>query len=327
MKIRFKIISILRIILLSIFVSSCVPKPWPTNSLEEIKNGLGDEWKMVKLLSGSNNDSYPKCVLSKYKSQYPNYADFEEAAVKNPQKIKEMRISCIKSHVGNDFNRIWNYIEDNDNIINLKNKLHPNYFVKYKECMMFKLRTEFHTLDNFIDKSTFDQVGMSNFIKNADNECGQEILSDIRNEENHLAELNSLFDDNLDAYGYLYFKNNASKKITVAVAYFYYGKKWEGWVSSGWYNFLPGEKGNIKIPLNKSGYLPELFYYCARMTDSSNWSWSGNTSFIVMNEAFTIPNADKSDNLKSSLKFYLNSNFKEHHIKENSRIYTLEITE
>lgn len=322
-------------VLMTIIVSSCAPKPWPDDALVQLQQSgvLSEECKMVYLLTNTNENQYLACVLETYKQNFPNYADFEEAIKNNPQQIKALRIPCIKKFAGNDINSVWNLIENNAGVKNLKYQLPDTYYLKYKTLMMSKITNEFQTMSNFIDRLTSDEAGVTTFIVNSDNECGEIIKNEIRieqekkaQEELNLARLNNLFDDYLIDYGSLSFWNETSKTIILAVGYYYFGQKWNGWVSEGWWNILPGERATVNIPVNESGYLNGIIYYCAKQVDSFGWGWSGENSFLVMDENFKIPNADKFETLSLNRKFRFISVFKKVDIGR-TREYTLHLTE
>lgn len=323
------------VVLLTMIVYSCGPKPWPDNALGELQQSgvLSEEVKMAALLSNTNENQYLACIIETYKQHFPDYADFEKAAKDNPQQIKSLRIPCIKKYAGNDLNSVWKVIENNDGIKNLKFQLPDSYYLKYKDLMMSRIRNEFNSMNNFIDRLTSDEASVSSFIAKIDNECGQIIKNEIRIEQEKLAQeelnlvrLKNLFDDYLNDYGNLSFWNKTSKTIKFAVAYYYYGQKWNGWVSDGWWNILPGERATINIPLNESGYLNGIIYYCAKQEDSFGWGWSGDNSFLVMDENFKIPNADKYETLSLNRKFRFSSLFKKKEIGR-TKDYTLQLTE
>lgn len=322
-------------ILVSLIFSACGPKPWPENALSQLQQSgaLSEESRMVSLLGNSNENQYLESVLTTYKQNFPNYADFEKTAKDNPQQIKVLRIPCIKRFAGSDFNSIWNIIENNEGVINLKSQLPEVLYMRYKDLMMSKFRNEFQTMNNFIDRSTSDEASVSTFIYNSDRECGEIIKNELRiereklaQEEQNLARLNNLFDDYLYDYGSLSFWNKTSKTITLAVGYYYYGQKWKGWVSEGWWNIVPGEKATINMPLNGSGYMNSNVYYCAKKVDGLGWGWSGENTFLVMDENFKIPNADKYETLSANRKFHFSSVFKKLEIG-NRREYSLNLTE
>lgn len=251
----------------------------------------------------------------------------------NPQQIKALRIPCIKRFAGSDFNSIWNIIENNEGVINLKSQLPEVLYMRYKDLMMTKFRNEFQTMDNFIDRSTSNEATVSAFIYNSDRECGEIIKNELRieqeklaQEELNLARLNDLFDDYLYNNGSLSFWNKTSKTITLSVGYYYYGQKWKGWVSEGWWNIVPGEKATINMPLNESGNINGIVYYCAKIKDSLGWGWSGDNSLLVMNENFKIPNADKFETISSNRKFHFSLLFKKLEIG-STKEFTLNLTE
>ena len=172
------------VIFTCLLFSACGPKPWPEDSLSQLKQSgvLSDESKMVSLLSNTNENTYLECVIVTYKQSFPDYADFEKTAKDNPQQIKMLRINCIKRFAGNDINSIWNIIENNEGVRNLKFQLSENYYIKYKSLMMANFRNEFQTMNNFIDKLTSDESYVSTFIYNSDKQCGEIIKNEIEQE-------------------------------------------------------------------------------------------------------------------------------------------------
>lgn len=330
-----KFINGLLFFLMISLVTACGPKPWPEDALGQLiqSGALSDESKMVFLLTNTSENQYLTCVLETYKQSFPDYADFEETAKSNSQQIRSLRISCIKKFAGNDINSVWNLIDNNEGIKNLKNQFPDTYYLRYKTLMMTKIINEFQTMSNFIDRLTVDESSVTTFISNLDNECGDIIANEIRieqekiaQEEQNLSRLNNLFDDYLYDYGNLSFWNKTSKTIILAVGYYYYGQKWSGWVSQGWWNILPGEKAIINIPLNQSGYLNSNVYYCAKKIDSIGWEWSGDNSFLVMDKNFKIPNADKYETLSLYRAFRFNSVFKKIEIGRTKE-YNLQLIE
>lgn len=320
-----------------IILTSCGPKPWPEDSFNQLKQSgvLSIECQMVYLLTNTQEDVYLNCVLDVYKQNFPNYADFEKVATENPQQIKELRISCIKQYSGNDINSVWNIIENNDGVRNLKLQLPVEYFEKYKVLMMSKVRNEFQSMENLVNKMATDENYIPNFINNADKECGAIIMKEIQieqekklQEERKTSELYNLLDDNLNMFniGSLSIWNKTSKSIIVAVGYYYYGEKWQGWVSDGWWNIASGEKATINMPLNENGYMNGIIYYCAKFKDGFGWGWSGENSFIVMDENFKIPNADKFETLSCNSRFRYSTTFKKVEIGRTKE-YTLNLTE
>lgn len=320
-----------------LFMLSCGSKPWPEDAISQLKQtgALSAETKMVSLLTNTPEDLYLESVLETYKQNYPNYADFESAAKENPQHIKELRIPCIKKYSGNDINSIWNIIESNDGVINLRNQLPEEYFKKYKELMLSKMRTEFQNMGNLISKMTSDENYIPTFIDKSDKECGVIIMNEIQidqekklQEEQKTVELNNLFDESLDVFhtGSISLWNKTSKTITLAIGYYYNGQKWKGWVSDGWWDLAPGQKATIKIPLNETGNINGIIYYCAKFKDSTSWNWGGDNSFIVSDENFRIPNADKYETLSCNRKFHFSQSFKKIEIGSTSD-YSLNLTE
>lgn len=102
------------------------------------------------------------------------------------------------------------------------------------------------------------------------------------------------------------FKNNYTKPVNIAIAWYHNAKDFKGWYSKGWFKVEPGEKIQVL------SYLPNCnIYYYAKTTDGTK-IFDGKQSFLVNpSDAFTIKNADmeyvKSSN--SSYKFY---GFREH---------------
>lgn len=179
-----KIKSAISALFVCLLFSACGPKPWPDDALGQLKQSgvLSDESRMVFLLSNTNENKYLENVLETYKQSFPNYADFEKTAKDNPQQIKMLRINCIKRFAGNDINSIWNIIESNEGVRNLKFQLSENYYIKYKNFMMANFRNEFQTMNNFIDKLTSDESYVSTFIYNSDKQCGEIIKNEIEQE-------------------------------------------------------------------------------------------------------------------------------------------------
>lgn len=327
-------------IFICLFFSACGPKPWPQDALIQLKQSgvLSEESNLVFLLSQSNEDQYLGCVIEQYKNKFPNYADFEKASIEDPLQIKKLRIPCLKAHAGYDINSIWNIIESNEQVRNLKFQLSEKYYLRYKELMMTRVRNNFHNMDGFISELTSNGNAVSTFIFNSDKECGEIVLNEMRiekekieNERIKLTALYNLLDDYSPYYGNINIVNETSKSVILGVVYYYYGQKWEGWVSEGWFDLSPGEKHIIKAPLNSDGLLNRIIYYCAKFKDSPSWDrqWKGTNAFIVLdnamrypgdlhldipslyNEQFKIPNADKMETRSYSKNFKFYYVFKE----------------
>ncbi|MFT3739190.1 MAG: hypothetical protein QM786_10570 [Breznakibacter sp.] len=177
------------IIFTILLFSSCIPKSWPENALTELQNSgvLSEETRMMYMLSKTSEKKYLECVLATYKQQFPDYSDFEKMAIDNPQKLKELRIPCIKKFAGNNLNLVWNFIEATESIRNLKNKLPDNHYKRYKSLMMSKINNEFQTMSNFIDRFTNDEASVITFIYESDRECGDIINNEIKREEENRA--------------------------------------------------------------------------------------------------------------------------------------------
>jgi uncharacterized membrane protein len=324
-------------ILVSLIFSACGPKPWPEDALRQLQQSgaLSEESRMVSLLANSNENQYLESVLTTYKQNFPNYADFERTAKDNPQQIKALRIPCIKRFAGSDFNSIWNIIENNEGVINLKSQLPEVLYMRYKDLMMSKFRNEFQSMNNFIDRLTRDEASVSTFIYNSDRECGEIIKNELRieqekleQEELDLARLNNLFDDSSYNKGSLSFWNKTSKTITLAVVYYYYGQNWNGWVSEGWLTIYSGQRSTINLPLNSYGHLNTNIYYKNREALLESNMKVGTTiyGFVVSDDNFKIPNADLQETASVSRKFHMNIGFKLVSIESTDK-YTINLTD
>ncbi len=177
-----KIMKLITTTIMCLLMISCGSKSWPEDAITQIKQtgALSAETKMVSLLTNTTENQYLESVLETYKLAYPNYADFEKAAKENPQHIKELRVPCIKRYSGNDINAIWNIIIDNEGVRNLQIKLPNEYFIKYKELMLSKMRNEFQNMDNLISKMALDENYIPTFIDKSDKECGVIIMNEIQ---------------------------------------------------------------------------------------------------------------------------------------------------
>ena len=319
-------------------VQSCGPKPWPNNIIEQMRQteALGIESKFLKLVSNTEQDTYLNSVLSAYKEEYPDYAAFEKALINDREKLVDMRVLCMKRYAGYDINSVWKLIEDMDGVRTLRNQLSGTFYLRYKTLMMGKIKKKYPSMSSFIDEMANDEYSTSEYLMRIDKECGQIISKEIKEEHElqkrelqNMKVLNSLFDDYLYNYGYLNFTNKTSKTIILVVAYYYYGQKWKGWVSDGWWNITPGSTVSIKLPLNEYGSLNRYIYYCAKNENSSTnfWGWSGDESFLVMDENFKIPNADLSETKGKNRSFRYLNKFKKIDIGTSQKDWTLNLTE
>lgn len=321
-----------------LILQSCGPKPWPDNILEQMRQteSLRIESKFLKLISNTEQDQYLNCVLSIYKERYPDYANFEKALINDNETLISLRVPCIKQYAGYDISSVWNVIEDKDGIRNLRYQLPEKFYIRYKTLMMDKLKRKYPSMSSFIDAMVNDEYSVSNYIIRIDEECGKIISKEIqeeqelqKREQQNMKILNSLFDDYLYNYGALNFTNKTSKTITLVVAYYYYGQKWEGWVSDGWWNIAPGSTASIKLPLSEYGSLNRYIYYCAKDANNSTnfWGWSGDESFLVMDENFKIPNADLSETKGKNRSFRYLNKFQKKDIGTSKTNWTLNLTE
>lgn len=327
--IMFTLKTIRLLFFLSIFTLffSCGPKSWPDDALNQLKQSgvLSEEIKLITSLSNISTDQYLESVLEVYKQNYPDYADFEKIAKNNPEQIKVLRIPCLKKYAGSDINSLWDFIEKVEGVINLKYHLPATFYSRYKDLMMIKIRNEFSNMDNFIDKLTSDDAYVTNFIMKCDTEAGEVINNELKIEqekvaieEQNMARLSNLFDENSYNNGSISFWNNTNKTVSLAIGYYYFGQKWKGWVSEGWWIITSGEKATINMPLNDYGNINGNFYYCAKEVGGLGWGWSGEDAFIVMDDNFKIPNGDKFETLSNSRKFHFLFEFKKVEIGRTS---------
>lgn len=91
------------------------------------------------------------------------------------------------------------------------------------------------------------------------------------------------------AFSQILFKNNYSKPVFAALAWYQDTPEYKGWVSSGWYKVIPGERKEILTYKPLNGYI----YYYAKEFDS-DLEFTGNNAFIIHpTEAFRIKNANQ----------------------------------
>lgn len=85
----------------------------------------------------------------------------------------------------------------------------------------------------------------------------------------------------------VYVKNNHSVSFRVALAYYESGSMFNGWITKGWFEILPGEEKAI-LHYNPTG--KHIYYYAY----SDSVTINGNHLYLVdSKETFTIKDADK----------------------------------
>lgn len=97
----------------------------------------------------------------------------------------------------------------------------------------------------------------------------------------------------------IYFNNNYSEPVWVALAYPVDSKEYKGWVSTGWFKVEPGEKKSI-LNVNPNG---QYIYYYAQTKDAAK-KFEGEANLLCNPfDAFTIKNADKQYVKKDNPKY------------------------
>jgi len=126
-----------------------------------------------------------------------------------------------------------------------------------------------------------------------------------------------LDDDNSD-FGQIKFINDTRQRITLAIAYYFEGPNWHGFVSQGWWVMQPGAIARINLPLNFMGYLNNSFYYYAK-NDNGNYYGGQERHFLVVeNEVFKIPMADLATTQKYSPKLTFKYGFSKYELGGSS---------
>lgn len=72
-------------------------------------------------------------------------------------------------------------------------------------------------------------------------------------------------------YGY-HFTNNCKHPLRLAIRYNVQGDRW---VTTGWWNFKPGQSSYLASDQQRLRATNSIWYYYAETTDRSNWEWSG----------------------------------------------------
>lgn len=310
------------------FLVSCGPEPWPPDSKAKLYNSIGNSFDK-NVFNGTEFDQYIDCLLNKCKSQYPDFRKFEIAIDGNKEEIIKLSIVCLKQVYGQDFNSIFKILSNNQGITTLKEELSPALFAKYKECLIISLSNEFTTVDAFYTSMFNDQQRISTILQRIDNDCGQEIAQLLRNEKANVENLQRLINTpienlNIDE-GYYEVINETQKPVKLAIGYYYYGLRWKGWVSEGWFLLSPGEITKVYAPLNNFQKLNSIFYFHAT---TQGGSWSGENSFVVSDDNFKIANADLYQTYSNSPNYLkLISKFKEKKYSFSSNNYILRLTD
>ncbi len=97
----------------------------------------------------------------------------------------------------------------------------------------------------------------------------------------------------------IYFKNNYSEPVWVSYVYYENTRKFDGWISNGWYKVVPGEK---KMLLESNPFGRYVYYYAQSMANGKvKKAFDGKSSFLIHpTDGFNIKNADKEYVMKDN---------------------------
>lgn len=134
----------------------CVAKPWPSNSLALLKQnqGIQLDYRFVGSMLGRNmSDEYPQLLLKTYKSNYPDYFDFERYTIRYKNTADPLRVNLLKSLVRScDFTAIWRILESNSvDVQRLKNNDSVQYG-RLKASTIANLKSGFGSVEKFVEE-------------------------------------------------------------------------------------------------------------------------------------------------------------------------------
>lgn len=117
----------------------------------------------------------------------------------------------------------------------------------------------------------------------------------------------------------IYFQNNTSEPVFVALCVYYDGSNSKYWGSEGWWKVEPGDKKEVSSAI---GFQDNIYYYA--FSSVSNKEYAGNVNILVHpTNAFSIKNADKEYKQKENPEYVFK---KFRHVDMNQGAFQLKYT-
>lgn len=341
------------LLIIALISSSCslFSKKWPQDAYTQLYNneGIQTDCHFIEAITHNSNSSkqYISNLLESYQTHYPNYADFEKAVANKDEFIDNLRMRAIQNITHNyQLNAICNIITQNNEAIEKLKQQEPLLYNRLESNINSELKSEFVTLSAFIERAITNWDETDKQLQRIAQKSIQPIMDELEKRRQaqierekritqqleYLTSLDDLFTYNSFYSGGITMFNKTSRDIYVNLAFYFYGKNWDGWVVAG-FKLMANQRNELEIPLSPNGYLNRYFYYCAKDIGSNYWSWgdlSAGHSFLTINtnESYCLPYADQSSMYtKCDLITEWNRNFRKIDIGSDCRHYTLNIVD
>ena len=134
----------------------CLAKPWPSNSLTQLKQNpaIQVDYSFITAMLGRDmSNEYPQKLLQAYMNAYPDYADFERYTLQYRNAVDPIRVNLLKSLVRNcSFAAVWGIMEGNSpEVVRLKNSDWAKY-IKLRTITISNLQSNFGSVETFAEE-------------------------------------------------------------------------------------------------------------------------------------------------------------------------------
>lgn len=146
---------LLGVLFMSISLVS-LAKSWPSSALSQLKQNPGiqvDCSFLSAMLGRDMSNDYPQRLLQAYKNAYPDYANFENYAIRYRNTADPIRMNILKSSVRYcDFSSVWSILERNSPAVTRMRSSDSAKYNRLKSITLSKLQTYFKSVENFVEQ-------------------------------------------------------------------------------------------------------------------------------------------------------------------------------